>query len=40
VEIPLFDAGTGYRHAFGTTVTLVILGCDFNAVIEEACRTV
>jgi hypothetical protein len=36
----LIDAATRYRHAFGTAVTLAILGYHFNAVTEEACRTV
>ena len=35
----LIDAATRYRHAFGTAVTLAILGYHFNAVTEEACRT-
>ena len=33
------DAATRYRHAFGTAVTLAILGYHFNAVTEEACQT-
>ena len=36
----LIAAATRYRHAFGTAVTLAILGYHFNAVTEEACRTV
>jgi hypothetical protein len=28
----LIDAATRYRHAFGTAVTLAILGYHFNAV--------
>ncbi len=35
----LLDAATRYRHAFGTAITLAILGYHFNAVTEEACRT-
>ena len=35
----LIHAATRYRHAFGTAVTLAILGYHFNAVTEEACRT-
>ena len=35
----LIDAATRYRHAFGTAVTLAIMGYHFNAVTEEACRT-
>jgi hypothetical protein len=35
----LIDAATRYRHAFGTAVTLAILGYHFNAVTKEACRT-
>ena len=35
----LIEAATRYRHAFGTAVTLAILGYPFNAVTEEACRT-
>ena len=34
----LLHAATRYRHAFGTAVTLAILGYHFNAVTEEACR--
>ena len=33
------DAATRYRHAFGTAVTLAILGYHFCIVTEEACRT-
>ena len=36
----LLDAATRYRHAFGTAVTLAILGYHFFTVTEEACRTV
>ena len=36
----LIDAATRYRHAFGTAVTLAILGYHFYTVTEEACRTV
>ena len=36
----LMDAATRYRHAFGTAVTLAILGYHFSAVTEETCRTV
>jgi hypothetical protein len=36
----LRDAATRYRHAFGTAVTLAILGYHFSAVTEETCRTV
>ena len=35
----LIHAATRYRHAFGTAVTLAILGYHFSAVTEEACRT-
>jgi hypothetical protein len=36
----LIDAATRYHHAFGTAVTLAIMGYHFNAVTKEACRTV
>jgi radical SAM superfamily enzyme YgiQ (UPF0313 family) len=35
----LIDAATRYRHAFGTAVTLAIMGYHFSAVTEKACRT-
>lgn len=35
----LIDAATRYRQAFGTAVTLAILGYHFCIVTEEACRT-
>ena len=35
----LIDAATRYRHAFGTAITLAILGYHFHAVTEAACRT-
>jgi radical SAM superfamily enzyme YgiQ (UPF0313 family) len=34
----LIHAATRYRHAFGTAVTLAILGYHFSAVTEEVCR--
>ena len=34
----LIHAALRYRHAFGTAVTLAILGYHFSAVTEEACR--
>jgi len=35
----LIDAATRYRHAFGTAVTLAILGYHFRAVTEAVCQT-
>jgi hypothetical protein len=35
----LIDAATQYHHAFGTAVTLAIMGYHFSAVTEEVCRT-
>ena len=35
----LLDAATRYRDAFGTAVTLAILGYHFSAVTEDACQT-
>ena len=35
----LIDAALRYRHAFGTAVTLAIMGYHFYAVTEEVCRT-
>jgi hypothetical protein len=36
----IIDVATRYRHAFGTAVTLAIMGYHFYTVTEEACRTV
>ena len=35
----LIDAATRYRHAFGTAITLAIMGYHFNAVTEKVCQT-
>jgi len=35
----LIDAATRYRHAFGTAVTLAIMGHHFSSVTEKVCRT-
>jgi radical SAM superfamily enzyme YgiQ (UPF0313 family) len=35
----LIDAATRYRHAFGTAVTLAIMGYHFYAVTEAVCQT-
>jgi radical SAM superfamily enzyme YgiQ (UPF0313 family) len=34
----LIDAATRYRHAFGTAVTLAIMGHHFQAVTKEVCQ--
>jgi radical SAM superfamily enzyme YgiQ (UPF0313 family) len=35
----LFDAATSYRHAFGTAMTLAIMGHHFYTVTQEVCQT-
>jgi Domain of unknown function (DUF4070) len=34
----LIHAATRYRHAFGTAVTLAIMGHHFYTVTEEVCQ--
>ncbi len=35
----LFDAATRYRHAFGTAVTLAIMGYHFQKVTQRVCES-
>ncbi len=35
----LIDAATRYRHAFGTAITLAIMGYHFNAVTQKVTQT-
>jgi radical SAM superfamily enzyme YgiQ (UPF0313 family) len=35
----LFDAATRYRHAFGTAVTLAIMGYHFQKITQRVCET-
>jgi hypothetical protein len=34
----IFDAATRYRHAFGTAITLAVMGYHFQKITERVCR--
>jgi hypothetical protein len=34
----LFDAATRYRHAFGTAVTLAIMGYHLQVITRQVCE--
>ena len=35
----IFDAATRYRHAFGTAITLAVMGYHFQKITERVCQT-
>jgi hypothetical protein len=34
----IFDAATRYRHAFGTAITLAVMGYHFQKITERVCQ--